>query len=72
LSERVVDLEDLAAVRTLLAIAGLPASEPEIELIAAGYRFTRIQIASLWAMSEARDAEPALLFPAEPALGSWT
>lgn len=63
--------EDLATVRGLLDLAGLPASEHEIEQIASSYPLTRRQISSLWAMTEARYAEPALIFQAEPALVPW-
>ena len=63
--------EELARVKGLMELAGLPASEHELEQIAASYPLTRRQIASLWAMAETRYAEPALIFQAEPALAPW-
>lgn len=63
--------DDLDTVTGLVELAGLSASEHELELIASSYLALRRQIASLWAMTEARYAEPALIFQAEPALVSW-
>lgn len=62
-----MDPDDVAAVQGLLALAGLPASAHEAEVIARTYKRTRDQIAVLWSLPEARNAEPALIFQAEPA-----
>ena len=66
-----LDPADVETVGQLLAIAGLPASEHEIEVLAAGYPVTRTQIAGLWALTEARYADPVLVFSADPDVGSW-
>jgi len=65
------DPADVETVGQLLAIAGLPASEHEIEVLATGYPITRTQIAGLWALTGARYADPALVFSADPDVVSW-
>jgi hypothetical protein len=70
-SETTVDPDDVATVGKLLGLAGLPASDHEIEVMASSYHITRRQIAALWAMPEARYADPALVFSADPPVGSW-
>lgn len=65
------DPADLAQVDTLLTLAGLPASDKEKQTLAGGYPLTRSLIASLWSMPEARYAEPALVFSADPPGGAW-
>jgi len=63
--------EDRDEVRRLLAQAGLPASEAEIDKLAAGLPLHREQLKQLWAVGEARYGEPALIFQAAPALDTW-
>ena len=58
-------------VRTLLAAAQLPASEAEIARLAAGYPAYRAAADALYAVPEARYADPALRFKAEARIVDW-
>lgn len=59
-------------VRRLLARAGLPASETEIDKLAAGMPLHEDQVKQLWAVEAARYGEPALIFQAAPSLDAWS
>lgn len=52
------------AVRGMLAEAGLPPSEPEIAALCGGYPGLRARVDALYAVAEARYADPALRFRA--------
>ncbi|RKN39040.1 hypothetical protein [Streptomyces hoynatensis] len=58
-------------VRALLAAAGLPASEAEIRRFAAAYPGYRAAADALYAVPEARYADPALRFRAEARITDW-
>lgn len=60
-------MPDIDTVRALLAAAGLPASEAEIEAHAAAYPELREKIAALYAAGDMRDLSPALRFRADTA-----
>jgi hypothetical protein len=61
-----------AEVGVLLARAGLPASEPQIAMLAAGYDLQNTGIAMLYAVPEARYADPALRFHADARIVDWS
>jgi hypothetical protein len=63
--------EDRADVDRLLGLAGLPASDHERQILAAGRPLSRRSLAALWDLPEARYAEPALIMQAAPALDTW-
>jgi hypothetical protein len=63
--------EDLEEVRTLLEIAGLPASDTEIAVLRSSRDEKRRAISDLWFLAETRNAEPAMLFAAAPPLAGW-
>ncbi|TYB65404.1 hypothetical protein FXF51_19505 [Nonomuraea sp. PA05] len=60
-----------AAVGQLLAAAGLTVPEDEIEVIAAGYPLQRAGVDALYAVPEARYADPALRFRADARIVDW-
>ncbi|MCW2916189.1 MAG: hypothetical protein JWN52_4257 [Actinomycetia bacterium] len=61
-----------AEVGVLLARAGLPAGEPQIAMLAAGYDLQNTGIAMLYAVPEARYADPALRFRADARIVDWS
>jgi hypothetical protein len=63
---------DRDEVRLRLGAAGLPATDAEVSQLAEALPMHRAQIALLWAVEEARYAEPGLIFHAEPDLAEWT
>ncbi|UBU17496.1 hypothetical protein [Nonomuraea gerenzanensis] len=60
-----------AVVGPLLAAAGLSVPEAEIEVIAAGYALQRAGVDALYAVPEARYADPALRFRADARIVDW-
>ena len=58
-------------VRAAIAEAGLPASEEEIAAWIASYPALRSALASLYAVEEAREEVPAVMFDAAPPLADW-
>lgn len=60
-----------APIRTLLAAARLPASEPEVTAFAADYAIQRIQVDALYEVEAARDIDPALRFRASARILPW-
>ena len=58
-------------VKTLLDQAGLPASDDEIAAYAAGFAIQRAAVDALYAVPEARYAEPALRFRASARIADW-
>ena len=58
-------------VRTLLGEAGLPASDEEIDTLAAAYPAFKRGSESLYAGAEARYESPALHFEVSPVFGDW-
>ena len=63
--------QDREEVSRLVARAGLPASADEIDKLAAGLPLQRQLLKQLWAVEDARYAEPALIFQADPSLEAW-
>lgn len=59
-------------VRRLLAAARLTVPEDEIALIAAGYDLQRAGVDALYAVPEARYADPALRFRADARIVDWS
>ncbi|MBF8193452.1 hypothetical protein ITP53_48825 [Nonomuraea sp. K274] len=59
-------------VGRLLAAAGLTVPENEIELLAAGYALQRAGVDALYAVPEARYADPALRFRADARMTDWS
>ncbi|MCS5713183.1 hypothetical protein NVV95_01315 [Herbiconiux sp. CPCC 205716] len=55
-----------SAVRTMLALARISPSEEEISGLIAGFAPARAAVRMLYAVPEARYAEPALVFRARP------
>jgi hypothetical protein len=62
---------DEATVRTLLAAAGIPASEEEILTFAEDYPRLRGMAELLHAVPEARYEAPGLLFDPTPTFAEW-
>ncbi|HEY2564282.1 MAG TPA: hypothetical protein VGI44_11260 [Acidimicrobiales bacterium] len=62
---------DEATVRTLLAVAGIPASEEEILTFAEDYPKLRGMVELLHAVPEARYEAPGLLFDPTPTFAEW-
>jgi hypothetical protein len=56
--------ETVAAVRLLMAAAGLTPGDDEIRALAGGYPALRQRVASLYQVDEARDQTPATTFQA--------
>jgi hypothetical protein len=62
---------DEVTVRTLLAAAGIPATEEEILTFAEDYPRLRGMVELLHAVSEARYEAPGLLFDPTPTFVEW-
>jgi hypothetical protein len=62
---------DEATVRTLLAVAGIPATEEEILAFAQDYPRLRGMVELLHAVPEARYEAPGLLFDPTPTFAEW-
>jgi hypothetical protein len=60
-----MESETTNAVRTMLAAARLPASEPEIAALTAGYPAMLAGVEALYAPPEVRYLDPALRFRAD-------
>jgi hypothetical protein len=58
-------------VRTMLAEAGLPAGEDEIEALVRAYPAFKAGIESLYAVEAARYESPALHFDPAPVFADW-
>jgi hypothetical protein len=63
---------DIAVVRTMVAAAGLPASEAEIRAFAGAYRLQRAAADALYAVPAARYVDPALRFRADARITDWS
>ncbi|WP_433654243.1 hypothetical protein ACQPW1_26490 [Nocardia sp. CA-128927] len=63
--------EPLETIRTLLAAAGLPASEAEIAGLARTYPAYRAAIDALYAVPAAQYADPATRFHAQARIVEW-
>jgi hypothetical protein len=63
---------DTAFTRALLAAALLPATEPELAALAAGYPLQRAAIDALYAVPAARYVDPALRFRAQGRIEDWS
>jgi hypothetical protein len=61
-----------AAVRAALTAAGLSVSDEEFAALVASYPGHRARIDALYAIPEARDASPALVFDAAPVFVDWS
>ncbi|TMR18724.1 hypothetical protein ETD85_53275 [Nonomuraea zeae] len=59
-------------VGQLLAAAGLTVPEDELALLATGYGFQRAGVDALYAVPEARYADPALRFRADARIVDWS
>jgi hypothetical protein len=62
---------DEATVRTLLAVAGIPATEEAILAFAQDYPRLRGMVELLHAVPEARYEAPGLLFDPTPTFAEW-
>jgi hypothetical protein len=60
-----------AEVDALLAVAGLEIPRSDRDRLVAGYATLKAGLRSLYALPEARDEAPALIFKADPHLGDW-
>jgi hypothetical protein len=60
-----------STVRTLLAVAGLTPSEPEIAVLVEAYPSLRAGVEKLHAVAEARYGSPALIFDPTPVFAEW-
>jgi hypothetical protein len=58
-------------VKTMLAVAGLPASDAEIEAYTPAYEMQRLAIDALYEVPEARYVDPALRFRAQGRIEDW-
>lgn len=65
------DPADLAAVRALFAGATLSPSDGEVQAFALGYADVRAGVDALYAVPEARYADPALRFRADGRITDW-
>ena len=63
--------EEAALVKMLLASAGVPATDLEIELVTSQYGKLREMIGMLYAVEEARYESPAMHFTATPIFAEW-
>ncbi|HEY1831430.1 MAG TPA: hypothetical protein VGG38_14440 [Acidimicrobiales bacterium] len=63
--------DEAALVKMLLAMAGVPATEEEIELVISQYARLKGMIDVLYAVEEARYESPALHFTATPTYAEW-
>jgi hypothetical protein len=62
---------EAALVKMLLASAGVPATDEEIELVTTQYGRLKGMIEILYAVEEARYESPALHFTATPTYAEW-
>lgn len=63
--------DHIATIRTLLAAAGLTASEQEVEAFAAAYPANRAAADALYAVPATRYVDPALRFAAQSRITEW-
>jgi hypothetical protein len=61
----------IALVRTMLAMAALPASDDEITAYAVAYPAHRAGVEALYAVPAARYVDPALRFQAAARIDDW-
>jgi hypothetical protein len=62
---------DEAVVKMLMDVAGVPATEEEIAMVASQYGRLKGMIDLLYAVEEARYESPALHFTATPVYAEW-
>ena len=63
--------DEAALVKMLLASAGVPATDEEIDLVITQYGRLKVMIDVLYAVEEARYESPALHFSATPTYAEW-
>jgi hypothetical protein len=66
------DPRTIAEVGVLLARAGLPATGPEVTVLATGYTIQQAGIEALYQLPDARHVDPALRFHAGARLTEWS
>lgn len=62
---------DKAVVRASLGLAGIPASEDDVEILASGYPAGRAAADALYGRTDARYVPPGLIFDPDPTLADW-
>lgn len=63
--------DTIAVLRTMLAAAGLTASDDELAAYAAAYPDTQAGVEALYAVPAARYVDPALRFRAAARIENW-